>query len=48
MVMMAVMMVVAVTILMRMIGAFDIAPAREHEDVPVGVYDLDVRAVEFR
>jgi hypothetical protein len=39
--------VVAVTVVMGMVGAFDIASAREHENVPVGMHHLDISAVEF-
>jgi hypothetical protein len=41
----AVMMAVAVV--MRVIGALDIAAAREHENAPIGMHHLDIRAVEF-
>ena len=41
-------MVVIVTVVMQMIGALDIAAARQHEDMPVGMHHVDIRAVKLR
>src|SRR6516225_2805590 len=45
---MAVAMIVAMTMIMHVINAFYIAPARHHEDMAVGAHDLYVRAEEPR
>ena len=40
--------VVVVTMVMQMVGALDVASARQHEDMAVGAHDLDLGAVELR
>src|SRR5579872_2467520 len=40
--------VMIVAVIVSMIEALDIAAAREHEDMPLGMDDLDLRAVETR
>ncbi len=39
---------VVVTMVVQMVGAFDVAPARQHEDMAVGAHHADSRAVELR
>ena len=48
MVMMAVaVMLVALAVVMRMVGALDVAAAREHKNVSLGMHHLDIGAVKF-
>src|SRR5512138_2050931 len=45
---MSVMMPMSVAVLMHMGVALDVAAAREHENVPARVHDLDLRSVKPR
>ena len=41
-------MVIVMAVVMRMVGALDVAAARQHENMPFGAHHVDIGAVKLR